>query len=100
MTLVGEGGMVRATAEIYAGRTPEWYPSLRFGLHKFLPMLGAALLVMLAYFIVIFVTTIIGSIFLLGANSSLGPLFVLIFVMVFVAGFSVFLYIYITVIRK
>lgn len=98
VTIAGEGGMVRATADIYAGRNPEWYPTLRFGLTKFGPLFFASLLVMGAYLVVGLVTYLIAFIFALGAGTSLGFLFILAALAVFAVGICVAIYIYVTVI--
>ena len=89
---------MRATADIYAGRNPEWYPTLRFGLTKFGPLFLASLLVMGAYLVVGLLTSLIALIFMLGAGTSLGFLFMLVALAVYAVGICIGIYIYITVI--
>eukprot|EP00977_Amphora_coffeiformis_P005527 scaffold1170_cov174-Amphora_coffeaeformis.AAC.11 len=97
-TIAGEGGMVRATADIYVGRSPEWYPSLRFGLQKFLPLIGASLVVFLAWAGICGVTLVLASIFLAGAGTKIGLLLVLIGVVIVAIGVVASVYMFVTVI--
>ena len=97
-TIAGEGGMVRATADIYAGRSPEWYPSLRLGFQKFLPLIGASLIVFLAWFGLSVVTILIAAIFFAGINTKIGLLFGLIGVVIVSIGVVASIYMFVTVI--
>jgi len=98
-TIAGEGGMVRATADIYVGRSPEWYPSLRFGLKKFLPLIGASLIVSLALVGLSVVTMLIAAIFFYGMmNTKIGLLFGLIGVAIVSIGVVACIYMWVTVI--
>ena len=90
--------MVRATADIYAGRNPEWYPSFRFGISKFVPLIGATLLVIVAYAAVSLVTLLFFSIFMAGASTQLGFLFMLVAVLIFIMGGCAIVYIFISII--
>lgn len=44
-TLVGEGAMVRATADMYAAQTQGWLTCAKLGMHHFCALLGASVLV-------------------------------------------------------
>lgn len=77
VTIAGEGGMVRAAGDTYCGRAPEWYPSLMAGLRKFLPLLGATLLVWGSMIAISFAAFLVVLIFAAGANSELGFIFIL-----------------------
>lgn len=75
--LAGEGGIVRATADIYCARQPNWYSSLKLGIMKFCPLLAAAIIVNGAWFITYLVTAIIASALLAFSETKLGGLFFL-----------------------
>ena len=97
-TIAGEGGIVRATADIYVGRTPDWYGSLRTGLNKFFPLAGGSLLVMLGFGAVLVVASILFMLFMSGSSTNLGFLFILMAVIVAAIGFVAVVAIYVTVI--
>lgn len=47
-TIIGQAGMIRAVAEIYSGRQPNWYACFQRALPHFLSLLGASCLYGLA----------------------------------------------------
>lgn len=89
---------MRATADIYVGRSPEWYPSLRSGLQRFLPLIGASLLVYFALAGVLLVTMLLATMFFAGINTKIGLLFGLIGLLIVVVGAAVCIYILVSVI--
>lgn len=98
VTIAGEAGMVRATGDIYAGRTPEWYPSLRSGLRNMFDLLGATLLVYGAIMAVVGTLTAMVWLAMNHIFSMVGFLFLTFAVLVTCVGIVTVCYIWITTI--
>lgn len=96
ITITGEGGIVRACSDIYCGRTPEWYPSVRLSLQKFLPLVGGSLLYFGAVLVTGSVTLVLAKMCAAGFNSDLVLLFLVMAFLVIVSGVAVLIWITVT----
>jgi hypothetical protein len=94
--LAGEGGIVRATADIYCARQPNWYSSLKLGIKSFCPLLATALMVNGAWFATLLATVFMVALLGALADTKIGGLAVLMAFLTALAGMFACIWIVIT----